>query len=108
MVNDAKTNAIISWDKTGKSFVVRDVNALCQRLPKIAGLFTPSFGSFVNELSIYGFAGAIAEDGSYVFSNDAFQRGKPEMLRTIRRKENFGRYRRGSTRASAASLSMAQ
>ena len=96
LVSDSSCDDVIAWSPDGKSFVVKDRVALSAYLPKRAGIFKESFGGFMREMHLYGFV-CVECDASGVparFALDGFEKGAPEKLTVIRRKENFGRSRR--------------
>ncbi|XP_051129158.1 heat stress transcription factor A-5 [Andrographis paniculata] len=84
MVDDPTTNAIVSWSRTGKSFVVWNP-------PEFARVLLPSyfkhnnFSSFIRQLNTYGFRKIDPE--KWEFANDEFMKDQKHLLKNIHRRK---------------------
>jgi len=96
LIEDNSTDAVITWSSDGKSIVVKNPAALPALLPKRAGILKETYGGFLRELALYGFRCTGHDDAGNPaeFVCEGFERGRPELLARIRRKENYGRARR--------------
>mmetsp|Transcript_4522 Transcript_4522/g.11154 ORF Transcript_4522/g.11154 Transcript_4522/m.11154 type:complete len:125 (-) Transcript_4522:513-887(-) len=102
LVNDKSLDRVITWSKDGRSFIVKQPSILSTYLPKTLGLFKATFPSFLCEMNIYNGFRCVASDenGTPVeFALPGFERGKPDLLNTVRRVGNYGRSRRMCSRA---------
>ncbi|MCO5558864.1 hypothetical protein L7F22_012453 [Adiantum nelumboides] len=87
MVDDATTDAVVSWNPTGTSFVVWDPQHLCLHL--LPRYFKHSnFSSFIRQLNIYGFRKS--DPDRWEFANRGFVRGQRHLLQGIRRRTPAG------------------
>ena len=108
MVDDPKCDAV-TWTADGRAFVVHD-RAVFER-NHLIGLLADfphkcTFGSFVRELDSYGFRfAANRDDGDAfdAFAVDGFERGNRGALGGLRRKANYGRFRRDNNRVKTVS-----
>ncbi|ODQ53083.1 hypothetical protein SAICODRAFT_38543, partial [Saitoella complicata NRRL Y-17804] len=97
MVSDPSTSSLIKWSPTGLSFLVtRQEDFARDVLPRF--FKHNNFSSFVRQLNMYGFhkvphltQGVLAGSGSggevFEFSNQNFQRGRPDLLALVTRKK---------------------
>ncbi|KAL6577424.1 hypothetical protein OROMI_011700 [Orobanche minor] len=84
MVDDSTTDAIVSWSRNKKSFVVWDQ-------PEFQRLLLPSyfkhnnFSSFIRQLNTYGFRKVDPE--KWEFANEEFVKDKKHLLNNIHRRK---------------------
>ena len=107
-MDDPKVTAV-SWTADGRAFVVRDREVFERR--HLIGLLADfphkcTFRAFVRELDSYGFyftANRDAGDNFDAFAADGFERGNVNALGGLRRKANYGRFRRDNRRVKTVS-----
>jgi hypothetical protein len=76
---------MISWEKDGIGFVVKDVVAFTKEiLPKY--FRHGNFSSFVRQLNMYDFHKVKQENDNLVFKNPLFRKGEQSSLKEIKRK----------------------
>ena len=84
LVSDNDTNSIITWTESEKSFVI--LNAVSFEKQILPLFFKHSnLSSFIRQLNTYRFNKVSCSHEGLEFSHPHFQRGKPELLRLIRR-----------------------
>ncbi|CAL9150108.1 heat stress transcription factor B-1-like [Musa acuminata AAA Group] len=84
MVEDNVTDDVISWGKTGTSFVVwKPVEFARDLLP--VHFKHNNFSSFVRQLNTYGFHKVVPD--RWEFANDNFRQGEQRLLCKIRRRK---------------------
>ncbi|KAL2495177.1 Heat stress transcription factor A-2 [Forsythia ovata] len=86
MVENIKTNSVVSWNSTGTSFIVWNAHLFAANiLPQY--FRHNNFQSFVCQLNTYGFK-KINWD-RWEFKNECFQKGKMHLLKYIRRRNQY-------------------
>ncbi|KAK8736888.1 hypothetical protein OTU49_004702, partial [Cherax quadricarinatus] len=94
LVDDAKTNDLISWTQNGRSFII-------QNQAKFARELLPQYykhnnmASFVRQLNMYGFHKVVSADSGGLrverdemeFAHQHFLRGQESLIENIKRKQ---------------------
>lgn len=98
MVTDESNDDVIAWNANGKTFTVYKPDVLEEEyLPKV--FKHSNFASFVRQLNNYGFRKCHSD--AYEFGVEGFERGKPELLTTLKRHDS-SKGRRGAARKKTA------
>lgn len=116
MVSDRRNQPLISWNPSGSSFLVCNA-ALFAKEVLPAHFKHSKFSSFVRQLNMYGFhkinkspRGQRGHNKNEIweFSHPRFQRGRPDMFESIKRKAMDSELLRRETGDIHASFAMVQ
>ncbi|KAJ0097045.1 hypothetical protein Patl1_28702 [Pistacia atlantica] len=84
LVDDPRTDDVISWNENGTTFVVWKTADFAKDL--LPNYFKHNnFSSFVRQLNTYGFRKIVVD--KWEFANDNFRRGQKELLTEIHRRK---------------------
>jgi hypothetical protein len=84
LINDEKTNNIISWNKKGTSFIINDFEKFCYEiLPKVYQ--TELYSSFHRQLNSYNFIKI--NNNKYEYEHPLFKKGNEDLLKDMKRKK---------------------
>ncbi|KAL0377714.1 UNVERIFIED_CONTAM: Heat shock factor protein HSF24 [Sesamum radiatum] len=99
LVDDPKTDDVISWNDAGTTFVVWKTAEFAKDL--LPNYFKHNnFSSFVRQLNTYGFRKTVPD--KWEFANENFKRGEKELLAQIRRRKTASTQNPGSGKPGAA------
>ncbi|KAL2241681.1 heat shock factor protein HSF24 [Sesamum indicum] len=99
LVDDPKTDDVISWNEAGTTFVVWKTAEFAKDL--LPNYFKHNnFSSFVRQLNTYGFRKTVPD--KWEFANENFKRGEKELLAQIRRRKTASTQNPGSGKPGAA------
>ncbi|XP_054810695.1 heat shock factor protein HSF24-like [Prosopis cineraria] len=86
LVDDERTNDVISWSESGDTFVVwKQADFAKDLLPNY--FKHNNFSSFVRQLNTYGFRKIVPD--KWEFANENFKRGRKELLSEIKRRKTL-------------------
>lgn len=94
LVDDVKTNDLISWTQNGRSFIIKNQAKFAQDLlPQYYK--HNNMASFVRQLNMYGFHKVVSADSGGLrverdemeFAHNHFQRGQEALIENIKRKQ---------------------
>ncbi|KAI9075045.1 hypothetical protein K1719_015398 [Acacia pycnantha] len=86
LVDDERTNDVISWSESGETFVVWNQADFAKDL--LPNYFKHNnFSSFVRQLNTYGFRKIVPD--KWEFANEYFKRGRKELLSEIKRRKTL-------------------
>ncbi|XP_051120759.1 heat stress transcription factor A-7a-like isoform X2 [Andrographis paniculata] len=94
MVDDIATDQIVSWSRGGRTFVVWDPNAFSNAI--LPSYFKHNnFSSFIRQLNTYKM-----DADKWEFGNEAFLRGRRDLLQIIRRRRTSPTQQQGAANNS--------
>ncbi|KAI4379547.1 hypothetical protein MLD38_005828 [Melastoma candidum] len=93
MVDDPKTDCLVSWSCGGRSFVVWDQHEFSEHL-LLKYFKHRNFSSFIRQLNTYGFKKI--DPDRWEFASEGFQGGKWYLLKSIKRRSRNNKHGRGS------------
>ena len=106
-MSDPSASDVVSWNKDGKSFVVKDAKAFEKKLVGVLPVFPArvNINGLKRELNNYGFHKLGNDDDARLeFSHDGFVKGDPAALRQVTQKANVGRFRREKPQTAAKDM----
>ncbi|XP_010437941.1 PREDICTED: heat stress transcription factor B-2b-like [Camelina sativa] len=86
IVNDPKTNSLISWGEEGKSFIIWDPQEFSRDL-LFKALYLLSFSLFETRLKAFGFKKVDSDSAAHFeYANDDFVRSEPKRALEIQKR----------------------
>ena len=95
IMENKSLNTIISWQPDGRSFLIKDVEALSQSVLPFYFKHN-NIQSFVRQLNMYNFSKTRHDSNYREFRQPLFQRGRRDLLSIIRRKSQVSSERSGA------------
>lgn len=97
IMENKSLHAFIAWQPDGRSFLIKDVEALSQSVLPFYFKHN-NIQSFVRQLNMYNFSKTRHDSNYREFRQPLFQRGRRDLLSIIRRKSQVSSERSGAAK----------